>query len=272
MTISRRTLLIATGVLPMLGFGERVQAAASTVKPRHVLCLLGGEGELPRLQDAASRAIEQFAAGFSVDTTYSQGKADPNMSRSFGVCWDRVAPNAWTDADETAVADHKSVLYVLGPPMSADNAVMCSAGGLFLVDAVIKAGATAAKGESAGVAHGLARWGALAHEAAAALQSDDNIALRRACRLAFAKRPLAGATHLETVGFHLVGLPEVYVAKAYGSEREVVALMDEAGDRLAQCGLEAVLADRKAQLSYETSYEPDDFKFNPYGIVTIDLR
>lgn len=254
----------------MLGWSKRAKATASTVRPRHVLCLLGGEGGLARLKDAATHAIEQIAAGFSIDTTYSQDKPDPNMSRSFGVCWDRVAPNAWSGADEADVAGHKSVLYVLGPPMSADNAVMCSAGALFLVDAVIKAGATAAKGESAGVAHGLARWAALAHDAAAALQSDDNIALRRTCRLAFAKRPLAGRSHMETVGFHLVGLPEVYVAKAYGSEREVVAVMDEVGDQLAQRGLDAVLRDRKARLSEETSYPSDDFKFNPYGIVTID--
>ena len=251
---------------------ESAQAAGSTVKPRHVLCFLGGEGALARMSDAASLAIKKFATGFSIDTDYSQDRPDPHMSRSFVVCWDRVAPNAWTAADEAAVADHKSVLYVLGPRMSADNAVMCSAGALLLVDAVIKGGATAAKGESAGVAHGVARWAELAGEGAAALQADDDLALRRACRLAFAKRPLGSEAYLETVGYHLVGLPEVYVAKSYGSEHEVVAVMDDVGDELARRGLEAVLHDRKARLSHDSSYQPDDFKFNPYGIVYIDRR
>ena len=130
--------------------------------------------------------------------------------------------------DEAAVANHQSVLYVLGPPQSPDKAGMCSIGALFLVDALIKSGAVAAKGESAGVAHGLARWGELTRAGAAAMQADDHGAILRAGRLAFAKRPLASDVYTETVGFHLVGLPEVYVAKAYGSEREVAAVMDQA--------------------------------------------
>ena len=250
--------------------GEQAHAAASTVKPRHVLCFLGGEGQLAQLSDAASLAIQKFAAGFSIDTTYSQDKPDPRMTRSFGVSWDRVAPNAWTGADESAVVNHQSVLYVLGPRMSADNAVTCSVGALFLVHAVIKAGATAVKGESAGVAHGLPRWAELTRQAAAALQSDDDAGASRACRLAFAKRPLDNGTWTETVGYHLVGLPEVYVAKSYGTEREVAALMDTVGDELAQRGLQAVLRDHRARLSHVSSYQPDDFKFNPYGIVYVD--
>lgn len=253
----------------MLAEGHGAHAAGPTVRPRHVLCFLGGEGAWSRLSEAASRAIGKFATGFSVDTTYSQDEPDSRMTGSFSVSWDRVAPNARSAKDEAAVADHKSVLYVLGPPMSADNAVLCSVGALLLVDAVIEAGATAVKGESAGVAHGLARWAELVREAVAALQSDDNVALSRICRLAFAKRPLAGNVYIETVGYHLVGLPEVHVAKDYGTEREVAALMDAVGDELAQGGLQAVLFDRKARLSHASSYEPDDFKFNPYGIVQI---
>ena len=110
------------------------------------------------------------------------------MDRSFDVCWDRVEPGAWTTKDEDAVSNHKSVLYVLGPRMTADNAVTVSAAALLLVDAAIKAGAVAAtKGESAGVAHGLARWRDLIEQGRAALKSGDDAALSRVCRRAFAK-------------------------------------------------------------------------------------
>lgn len=92
----------------------------------------------------------------------------------------------------------------------------------------------------------------------------------RVCRLAFAKQPLASEGYLETVGYHLVGLPDVYVTKTYGGEREVVAVMDEVGDGLAERGLQVVVSDRKVLLSDDTSHQPDDFKFNPHGIVTIN--
>lgn len=242
------------------------------VKPRHVLCFLGGEGGKACLSDAVSRAIAEFAKGFAIDETYSRDGADPRMERSFGVCWDRVEPNAWTDKDEEAVLNHKSVLYVLGPPMTSDTSVVVSAGALMLVAAATKAGAVAVKGESAGIAHGLARWQHLAVQAGAALQSDDDLALRRICRLAFAKRPLSSEKYFESVGFHLIGLPDVYVAKSDGSDREAVALMDSVADDMARQKLDDVLRARKASLSRAQSYAADDFKFNPYGMVVIDRR
>ena len=81
---------------------QAAEAARSKVQPRHVLCFLGGEHQLAHMAHAG---IGKFATGFEVDTTYSIDHADPIMVRSFGVCWDRVAPGAWTPADEEAVAN-----------------------------------------------------------------------------------------------------------------------------------------------------------------------
>lgn len=275
MNAVRRGLLGFMGALLMAGPSQAVgqkpaaKARRSTVTPRHVLCFLGGANALAPLSDAASATIREVATGFTIDHTYSQDKPDSRMSRSFGVSWDRVQPNAWSSADEAAVEKHQSVLYVLGPPMTAETAIVVSAGALMLVHKVIKAGATAVKGESAGVAHGLARWNELVLEAGAALKSDDGFALGRICRLAFAKRPLDSGDYLESVGFHLVGLPEVYVPKSRRSEREAVALMDTVADEIARHGVEATLKSRRAKLSFESDYAEGDFKFNPYGIVRL---
>src|SRR4051812_7527585 len=99
-------------------------AEAARVQPRHVLCFLGGEHQLAQMTDAAHAAIGKFATGFEVDTTYSIDHADAVMVRSFGVCWDRVAPGGWTQADEEAVDNHKSVLYVLSPRMRPDTTMV----------------------------------------------------------------------------------------------------------------------------------------------------
>jgi hypothetical protein len=240
---------------------------ASPVKPRHVLCFLGRERSLKRLAEAAQQAVDDFAAGFSVDHTYSGERPDGRMSRSFGVSWDRVEPNAWTPTDQEAVENHRSVLYVLGPPMTQDAAVGVSATALLLVERLIEAGAIAVKGESAGVAHGLARWRQLDLQARSAAKSGDHLALGRACRIAFAKRPLVSEKFFESVGFHLVGLPEVYVARSHGSDRAAVAAMDAVADELRERDLKDVLRNRRATIAFESDYKPGDFKFNPYGIV-----
>nr|WP_284267302.1 hypothetical protein [Bradyrhizobium iriomotense] len=273
----RRTLLKAVGLLAphvaWAGDAPVTEMQKPAVKPRHVLCFLGKDESLLQPPKDVVKTIADF--GFEVDRTYSQGKPDPHMARSFGVCWDRVLPNAWSAADEAAVVNHKSVLYVLSPPMDQQKAVACSAAALRIVEEMIKAGATAVKGESAGVAHGLARWRRLAADCKAAAQTNQGLAvtaaMSRICRLAFAKRPLAGERYNETVGLHLVGLPEIYIAKSFGNDHDAVRRMDELGDEMANSGIDATLRDRKLTVSHESSYAEGDFKFNPYGIVRIDV-
>ncbi|MBB4425065.1 hypothetical protein GGD66_003622 [Bradyrhizobium sp. CIR48] len=272
----RRHLLKAAGLfVASRAFANDHQGAnmqPSSVKPRHVLCFLGRNESLLQPPKAVAKTIADF--GFEIDRSYSQAKPDPNMARSFGVCWDRVFPKAWSAADEAAVANHKSVLYVLGPPMAQQKTAVFSAAALQIVDEMFDAGAVAAKGESAGIAHGVARWRSLMDQARkGAITSQGlsmTLAVGKACRLAFAKRPLAGDRYFESVGYHLVGLPEVYVAKSRGNEWSAVMLMEEIANAMAEHGIEATLRDRKLTLSHEQDYAESDFKFNPYGIVRID--
>ncbi|MBB4273298.1 hypothetical protein GGE12_001052 [Rhizobium mongolense] len=151
----------------------QTEAKGSSVTPRHVLCFLGKKRDLTPLSRAATQAIRDFATGFSVDDDYSQAEPDDRMEQSFAVCWDRVEPKAWNPADEEAVADHQSVLYVLGPGMTQVETVKVSMAALRLVERLIDAEAVAVKGESAGVAHGLCRWRELLRQGAEALKAAD---------------------------------------------------------------------------------------------------
>ncbi|MCG2625524.1 hypothetical protein L6654_02725 [Bradyrhizobium sp. WYCCWR 13023] len=276
----RRHLLKAIGLLAAVpawasddqSIQQGKDMQPSSVKPRHVLCFLGKDDGLLHPPKAVATMIADF--GFEIDRTYSQAKPDPHMERSFGVCWDRTFPNAWSAADEAAVANHKSVLYVLSPPMEREKTVAYSAAALRIVEAMIEAGATAAKGESAGVAHGLKRWMQLASECKAAAKTNQGLAvtaaMSRVCRLAFAKRPLGGDVYYESVGYHFVGLPEIYVAKSRGSDRDAARLMDEIADDMAADGVDAILRARNLALSRGSHYAEDDFKFDPYGIVHVE--
>ncbi|AHY52079.1 hypothetical protein [Bradyrhizobium japonicum] len=104
------------------------------------------------------------------------------------------------------------------------------------------------------------------------------LAVAKACRLAFAKRPLEGDRYYETVGYHFVGLPEIYVAKSRGNEWSAAMLMEELANAMAERGIEATLRDRKLTLSLslslslsrEQDYAEDDFKFNPYGVIRVE--
>lgn len=288
-SVRRGVLAFLGGLIlgkPSLGRASSKQPAfavsRSSYTPRHVLCFLGGEDGLVTLLQSARAAIGLFGDDFSIDEEGSQDEPDDRMVRSFNVCWDRVDPDAYQDADEDAVAGHGSVLYVLGPSMPAETTVTTSAKALMFVQYMLDHGAVAAKGESAGVAHGVKRWRELFEQARSAAASSDLLMLARACRLAFARRPIGDDVEgMDSVGFHLVGLPDVLVTfvrqddqppSTNAEQLKVAALMDDIADEMTQKGVEAALAARHVALSDDTRYEEDEYKFNPFGVANIQVR
>ncbi|CAN7694856.1 hypothetical protein [Neorhizobium tomejilense] len=289
MNAKRRNLFIFLGSAllgwPSLAAGDRKSPATaptrSTVTPRHVLCFLGGKDGLAVLRKTAQTAIRQFGEGFSIDESYSMDTEDDRMELSFAVCWDRVAESAFSEADERAVLEHRSVLYVLGPPMMAEKTIAISATALRFVQFMLDGGALAAKGESAGVAHGIDRWKELADQAHDATISNDSLALASICRLAFARRPIGDPTagqSMETVGFHLVGLPDMVIdevklanPKIYtnGDQIEIADFIDAIATRMTEYGVGETIARDRHSLSDDERYEDDSYKFNPFGVITI---
>lgn len=251
----------------------------SSYTPRHVLCFLGKENGLAALLQSARAAIGMFGDDFTADEDGSQDEPDDRMVRSFNICWDRVDPDAYAETDEDAVATHGSVLYVLGPSMTAETSVTTSAKALMFVQYMLDHGAIAAKGESAGVAHGVRRWRELFEQARSAAASSDLLTVARICRLAFARRPIGDdAEGMASVGFHLVGLPDVLITIARDADQppstnteqlKIAALIDDVADKMAREGVGAALAGRRASLSNDTRYEEDEYKFNPFGLVSI---
>ncbi|MDO3444873.1 hypothetical protein [Agrobacterium sp. V1] len=287
MNSGRRGVLAFLGSLvlgaPSLGKAASKSSAfaesRSEYKPRHVLCFLGTEKGLAALQQSARTAVDTFAGDFSIDEEYSQDEPDDRMERSFNVCWDRVDPDTYQEADEEAVAGHGSVLYVLGPSMDAENAVTTSATALQFVQHMLDHGAIAVKGESAGVAHGARRWKELFEQSRSDAASGDLLALARTCRLAFARRPIGDdANGMASVGFHLVGLPDIEVGFIRKDENlpstnpeqlKIAALMDDIADQMARDGVETTVTAHHATLSNDMRYEDDSYKFNPFGVVSI---
>ncbi|MGQ3294010.1 MAG: hypothetical protein ACT6U0_17590, partial [Shinella sp.] len=176
----------------------------SDYRPRHVLCILGKKGDFLELVRSMELAIDDFADGFEVDTEFSQDVPDERMADAFNASWDRVHENAWNDADRIAVRGHGCVIYVLGPHMDPEDAVRISAVALRLVIHALNHGATAVKGESAGVAHGVTRWKQIGRDAESL---SEGRVLARLCRQAFSRRPLCDDDSFLSVGFHLIGLP-----------------------------------------------------------------
>jgi hypothetical protein len=240
------------------------------VLARHVLCFTGAWSSFDGL---AKRVREVGGPDFSVDLEFSTLRPDPRVPAAFAASVDRVRPS-FDEVDTAAVREHRAVAYVLSPPMAPAAARDVSARALRLVGALLESGeATAAKGESAGIAHGKARWLELARAA-----EQDAVSRAHALRLAWVRRPLLAREDrvLYSCGMHLLGEPDVEVRSDLEPldavrwidsflgylliEKPARGLRDGETFRPSEADLRHVLRARPCG-----RYAADDFFYNPHG-------
>lgn len=241
---------------------------------RHVVCLLG---QLDSFDDLERVALEVGGRGFSIDREYSILEPDDRMERSFEVAADRTSPSM-LDSDWDAIRSHRAVAYVLSPPMERAAARATSKRMLDVVAAAFEVGASAAKSESSGIAHGRARWLELAGRCA----SSDPTEATFASLDAWVRRPLVDRSVYYSCGMHLLGEPDVEIASPR-DDGEVRSWMDAlAAYLLAERPLggvgdgdtfRRVDSDPRHRITGGpcTRYASDDFFFNPQGYLRIDL-
>lgn len=160
----------------------RILAGMATIRPRIVLCALGGWSDWLTVDETVARVA---GGGYARDAEYSVLEPDDRMRRAFDASMDRVEPSL-TDEDWRAIDEHRAVAYVLSPPI--DGGTDVAAMMLRLGAALLDAGAVALKCESSGIAHGTARWRSLAAD----VESGDTDTAGVALYHAWVRRPLGG--------------------------------------------------------------------------------
>ena len=229
-----------------------------SIKPRHVICFLGEWKSLT----VAEKIVSEFGKGFTLDLEYSMSMPDVRMEKAFSASIDRVS-KTFTSEDWARVKRHNTIAYVLSPPIEQDKALSISTVALELTTQLIRAGATAVKSESAGIAHGLDHWLYLAE--------------KKAVRSAWVRRPIQEKQTLYSCGMHLLGQPDIECTGNFEA-LDAVRWIDELTEKFIN---EKAIPDRftidnlKAPAKHLqrvpcTRYAKDDFFFNPYGYVRIN--
>jgi hypothetical protein len=271
----RRQFLSYSGAAVLLQpfnlFAQDAKKGKPVIKARHVICVLGDW----RNFEAIKSLVESFGQGFSFDTEYSKTSPDKRMTRSFDTSADRVDPSM-TESDLKAIAGHKSVAYVISPPVDREKSLVVAKQTLELIAKFFAAGATAIKNESPGLAHGKARWLALIERAKTGAGDSATQALIEAT----VRRPIGAENLLYSCGAHLLGVRDIETV-GVKNERDAVKLMD----RLITLQLKtdhatpaptSIDSESAKPLKVTTSnsdhYEDDTFFYNPFGYLRINAR
>jgi hypothetical protein len=248
-----------------------------TVRPRHVLCILGHWSNFEEVE----RVVRQFP-GFELDRDYSQLSPDARMTTAFEASYERVTPSMTSD-DWQAVREHAAVAYVLSPPMEKAESQAISTQALLLTAELLNNGGLAAKGESAGVAHGRAAWLKLAAQCDQAARAGDQHALGSSLYFAWVRRPVLHESDgtFYSCGMHLLGERDLEIA-SHVDASEAVQWMDLLALYLVADGPQRPIHDgdgfrltddgprRILRLGPCERYQDDEFFFNPYGYVRLE--
>jgi hypothetical protein len=273
--ILRRQFLSYSGAAMLLQpfnlFAQDAKKGKPVIKARHVICVLGDW----RNFDAIKSLVESFGQGFSFDTEYSKTSPDKRMTRSFDASADRVDPSM-TESDLKAIAGHKSVAYVISPPVDREKSLVVAKQTLELIAKLFAAGATAIKNESPGLAHGKARWLALIERAKTGAGDSATQALIEAT----VRRPIGAENLLYSCGAHLLGVRDIETV-GVKNERDAVKLMDRLITQQLKTDHAApaptsIDSENAKPLKVTTSnsdhYEDDTFFYNPFGYLRINAR
>jgi hypothetical protein len=237
--------------------------------PTQVICFLGRSLDV---EHCGMIARDVGGPGFELDLEYSAPRPDPRMPKAFRYSMDLVDPSFEPD-DWAAIDAHDSVLYLMSPPVTPATALQVTRATLRVTAALLRSGATAAKNESCGLAHGRDRWLSLADEAEKAAPGVDLAAVLHCANV---RRPIGAGDVLYSCGMHLLGRPDVEVP-AGGPELQAVRWLDAlAGYLLAELppegihdgeGFRLVADGQRRVLRHRPCdrYPDDDFFHNPYG-------
>lgn len=241
----------------------RVEQTGNGHLPRFVLCLVGDTG--------FGRTAAELLSSESIE--HEVAERDSRMPAAFRASACRVNPS-FSEHDYAGIERHGSVVYVLGRSFGAAAALDEARRMLTLGGRLLRAGGVAMKCESAGIAHGRARW--------LELSRDEDV---EALFHAFVRYPIGGEADFYSCGLHLLGRPDLIVSRA-ASQDEPAAAVDLfrslALYLLTECPPKRFASGHgfrrdPESLRYVVRWEPcrgydeDDFFFNPYGRYRFEL-
>jgi hypothetical protein len=145
-----------------------------------------------------------------------------------------------------------------------------------MIAMLFQGGAIAIKGESAGIAHGRTRWLELSAKAA----SEQPLERSRALMSAWVRRPLMDEDVVYSCGMHLLGERDVEIPATVGlaaaidwiDALEIYLLAEKPARGIHEGeGFRQVEGGERREMRFTECrrWEPDDFRYNPYGYVRL---
>ena len=223
------------------------------------ICFLGS-GEKPEV-------IQELLEGYSSFYRLVKGEYVFANSGEMEDDFHRNLRGSWEEEEEEKIKNHGSVFIVESLPYSPEDGIARSLEGLRLIRSLLINGVLAAMVEGSKSTFSGKVWSELAQEADDAEEHGDRERLSKLLAFALVRRGVAGDYYYETLGYHFLGLPEIYIPLASIEASEVFELTEQVTEDILTFGIEHILEEYRAEWEEDLTFSESEVEYNPYGVI-----
>lgn len=164
------------------------------------------------------------------------------------------------------INNHGAVVY-FSFSVDLDDPLNSAGNVLRVIQFLIDNGSIAIKIEGSDMVYSLDLWKKIVQEGIELQQAANWQNLFRLCSFAFIRRGIEGSYCYETIGYHFLGLPEIYFPKESVDNAEILGLTERFAEEVWQQGMDDIQEIYGAEWDEDFTYTEDDLKYNPFGIL-----
>lgn len=148
-----------------------------------------------------------------------------------------------------------------------DDSLNLTVNVLRVIQFIFENGGIAIKIEGSDMVYSSDLWGKIVQEGIELHQAANWKNLFQLCSFAFVRRGIEGSYCYETIGYHFLGLPEIYFPKESVDTAEILGRTEQFAEEIWQHGCNYAEEVHGAEWDEDFNYTEDDLKYNPFGIL-----
>lgn len=170
------------------------------------------------------------------------------------------------EEDISQINNHETVAY-FSFSHAQDDSLNLTVNVLRVIQFILENGGVAIKIEGSDMVYSADLWKKIVQEGIELHQAADWQSLFKLCSFAFVRRGIESSYCYETIGYHFLGLPEIYFPKESVDTAEILGRTEQFAEEIWQHGFNYAEEVRGAEWDEDLTYTEDDLKYNPFGIL-----
>lgn len=170
------------------------------------------------------------------------------------------------EEDISKINNHETVAYFSFFNDQSDS-LNLAVDVLRVIQFILENGGTAVKIEGSDMVYSSDLWKKMVQEGIELQQAADWQSLFQLCSFSFVRRGIESSYCYETIGYHFLGLPEIYLPKESVDAAEILGMTEKFAEEIWQHGFNYAEEVHGAEWDEDFTYTEDDLKYNRFGIL-----